>query len=227
MGLTSLLRRFGNLLKCPRSEDLFEKHILSSVQPGDTVWDIGANAGHYTRAFAYIVGENGCVLAFEPAPSALQALREINLATIQIVPVALSDRSGEGDFFTHADFDEDSGLTQARNGLSCVKVAIRTGDQFLAHAPPNVVKIDIEGFELDALRGMSQTLTHHALRAVFVEVHFEALARRRMSSAPLDIVKLLRVSGFNVFWLDSSHLSATRSDSGSSRTHRLAVGRTE
>ena len=66
----------------------------------------------------------------------------------------------------------------AKPGSISVQMAL--GDQVcerLGHVP-NVIKIDVEGFEEEVLRGLSQTLTHQQLRTVLVEVHFLQLEQR-------------------------------------------------
>lgn len=73
-----------------------------------------------------------------------------------------------------------------------------------------MVKIDVEGFELDVLKGMSGLLADPALRAIFVEVHFLALANRGLHTAPADMIALLRAAGFEIQWIDPSHFGATR-----------------
>ncbi|NEO21448.1 hypothetical protein [Moorena sp. SIO4A5] len=55
----------------------FNKELLESIKSGDTVWDIGANIGFYTRKFLDIVGTEGHVVAVEPAPSSANACRKL------------------------------------------------------------------------------------------------------------------------------------------------------
>src|SRR6186997_2772015 len=49
-------------------EDKFQRAIMSRIQMGEVIWDVGANVGHYTRVMAEIVGASGHVVAFEPSP---------------------------------------------------------------------------------------------------------------------------------------------------------------
>jgi hypothetical protein len=86
-------------------------------------------------------------------------------------------------------------------------VAIRT----YGVAVPNLVKVDVEGFELEVLRGFGELLDSPELRSIFVEVHFTLLHERGLGSAPTEIVSLLTRHGFKVEWLDLSHLCAVRS----------------
>jgi len=76
---------------------------------------------------------------------------------------------------------------------------------------PNVIKIDVEGFELEVLEGLGHRLHAQDLRAIGVEVHFGILAERGMASAPGLIERLLREHDFSITWPDGSHLLAIRS----------------
>jgi hypothetical protein len=86
------------------------------------------------------------------------------------------------------------------------------GDSYRAKSgiTPNLLKIDVEGFEEEVLIGMKSLLAAPELRAVFVEVHFEIFESRGRSDAPLRIEKLLRRNGLIPVWVDSSHIVARR-----------------
>jgi hypothetical protein len=75
---------------------------------------------------------------------------------------------------------------------------------------PNVIKVDVEGFEEEVLTGLSETLKSSELRSVLVEVHFMKLENRGRMDAPTRIEKLLRDKSFKTRWVDASHLLATR-----------------
>lgn len=207
-GLVSIYRRIK-----PGYEQAFSRALRGAVRVGDTVWDVGANVGYYTKDIAHLVGRTGRVIAFEPAPATLATLRSAvtDLRNVQVVGVALSRENGAADFFADASGgDSNGGLLAARPAQTCTKVAVRAGDAFLQEFPPNVIKIDVEGFELDVLQGMPATLQSPALRAVFIEVHFDVLSRRGQTHAPGDLAHLLRAAGFAVRWPDASHIAATR-----------------
>jgi FkbM family methyltransferase len=77
-------------------ESRFRQTMLALVREGDCVWDVGANAGYYSRLFAERVGQRGQVFAFEPDPRVLARLEQSVrlLGNVTIVPVALADRDG-------------------------------------------------------------------------------------------------------------------------------------
>jgi FkbM family methyltransferase len=196
--------------------------LLGQVRPGDVVWDVGANVGLYTLPLSEAVGASGKVFAFEPTPTCFAALNERTQgrANIQAVQTALGDRVGT------AQLAVDSSETSTTNSLfvagatKTLDVRITTGDSLVASAEvlaPDVLKVDVEGFEEEVLRGLTRQLARPRCRAVFCEVHFGILDARGERHAPSRIVELLREHGFRTRWLDPSHLSALRArESGAS-----------
>ncbi|HVI77249.1 MAG TPA: FkbM family methyltransferase, partial [Candidatus Acidoferrum sp.] len=74
---------------------------------------------------------------------------------------------------------------------------------------PTVVKVDVEGYEVEVIRGMHEVLNH--VRALFLEVHFQILEDRGMRLAPATLVRDLKRLGFSkITWPDASHIAAFR-----------------
>ena len=76
--------------------------------------------------------------------------------------------------------------------------------------PPNVLKVDVEGYELEALSGFGDLLRSTELRSIFIEVHFALLHERGLDHAPDEIDAMLTRAGFKVRWLDLSHICGIR-----------------
>ncbi len=93
-----------------------------------------------------------------------------------------------------------------------LQVPIHRGDSLEAEIiRPTVVKIDVEGAELDVIQGMALALSRPECRAVFCEVHFSILEQNGSSLAPIEIQSLLRQYGFDrIAWVDASHLVAEK-----------------
>ena len=194
-------------------EQKFRDLLLTNIREGDLVWDVGANVGLYTRLFVDRVGRDGKVIAFEPSPRAFAQLQSLFATEPSVIlqGVALSDFDGEADFFVaeRGSTVTDSLVFRAGNSAS-IRTLVRRGDSICSFNPPAIIKIDVEGAELEVLKGMTETLRTPGLRGVFVEVHFLALAQRGMRAAPVEIQKILQQAGFDVFWTDASHIAGLR-----------------
>jgi FkbM family methyltransferase len=215
LGLNRLL---ASLLGGRDYEDRFQAAMLGAIRLGDVVWDVGANVGLYSKKFSDIAGSSGKVFAYEPSPANLQRLNEavVSLGNVTVVPIALGERE---DVVVFEQGNDPLGATSrivdkaVRASERQVKVQLSSGDHLVssgAVAMPNVIKIDTEGFELDVLLGLRQTLQEKSLRMLCIEMHFGLLQERGLSNAPSDIEKLLVASGFTLVWPDASHIVATR-----------------
>jgi methyltransferase, FkbM family len=135
------------------------------IKPGDRVLDIGANMGYYTVLFADWVGPSGIVNAIEPDPYNFALLNENTQDfqkedRVRLHALALSEATGTAKLFRSKD---NVGMHRLYDSICCdgsfTEVAVCCGDD-LALAPLDFIKIDIEGFEIFALRGLSNTLAN-------------------------------------------------------------------
>jgi FkbM family methyltransferase len=146
------------------------------IRPGDTVVDVGANVGYNTVYAATRVGRDGRIVAVEPAADNVAVLRE-NVAANALHNVAVHETAAGRayemrDLFLRGD-------TSAVNSLfpqsvyasvtDVVKVAVTPLDH-LVEGDAHVVKIDVEGAELDVLAGMTRLLRHSEIQLI-VEWH--------------------------------------------------------
>lgn len=213
LGLISVVKR---LMPQRDYEEKFNAALLGAIRPGDVVWDVGANVGFYTKQFAEIVGDQGKVFAFEPSPEAAAKVAVVGaeLPAINMVNSAFSDSPGKAFFDVSSGGDSVTNhLTEqaAGSGAEQVEVDVTTGDLFSdENGVPAIIKIDVEGFELEVLRGMERLLTSEGLRGIFCEVHFSVLESRGMANAPVELEQRLKSAGFSVVWIDPSHIAATK-----------------
>src|SRR5579884_4218264 len=144
--------------------------------PGGVFFDVGANVGFYTLLAAVLVGEGGRVVAFQPASRNARYLRRhvgLNrLRNVDVFEVAVLDRCGV------ARFDEERGTATGKisdsGALTIQTVSI---DQLVDEGlvpTPDVIKIDVEGAEMDVLRGAEAVLRENG-PAIFVATHSDSL----------------------------------------------------
>ncbi|WP_165933708.1 FkbM family methyltransferase [Aquabacter spiritensis] len=182
-GTTMLARSLGRYLMFLDAEDVgFAPHILmdgfweswitrfmvSRIQPGMVVADIGANFGYYTLLMADLAGPGGKVLAFEPNTKVVAALAKsvaVNgySATVQIEQVAVSDRSGETCLFVVPPGEPKNGYlvpaTARTRHPDATEVPVRKLDDYMAaHPRLDFIKIDAEGAEERIFAGMTALL---------------------------------------------------------------------
>src|SRR5690349_21031513 len=168
----SLTIRLSTVLGNRRIHRLMNPFLL----PGAVVVDVGANIGFNTLYAAQRVGPNGRVLAVEPADDNVAVLREnvqrSKLENIAIVPVAAGRGIGTRPFFLRGDVSAvnsfyPESIYAAVTGV--VDVPVQALDD-LVEGDADIVKIDVEGAELDVLAGMTRLLRYPGLRLV-VEWH--------------------------------------------------------
>jgi FkbM family methyltransferase len=208
---------YGTLATRGDYEARFARELLAAVRKGDTVWDVGANVGVYAAQFA----ERGAasVVCFEPAPAAVEALQRRFPAVspqtanpVRIVPIALSNQRGTA-LFSADGASPNNQIGGADRSKPTIEIQVRSADEAQAEfalPTPNVVKIDVEGYELEVVEGAAQVLSSKHVRSVFIEVHFALLHARKLDEAPATILRMLRQHGFAVRWVDPSHIGAHR-----------------
>jgi FkbM family methyltransferase len=147
------------------------------ARDGATVLDVGANVGCYTLLFAQWVGTGGHVYAFEPAAASRAGLeRHLSInelsSRVTVRPEAISDRVGSATFVDAGTHGDNRLVPVATPDTRTVRSL--TIDDFCdaSGITPDVIKIDIEGAELAALRGARRTIAGRgAALALFVELH--------------------------------------------------------
>lgn len=186
--------------------------LRDALRPGDTFIDGGANNGLVTLVAAWCVGSEGRVCAMEPNPVVYERLRwhvESNrLAQVRAMQMGLSDREEELEL-----------CVPGRDNLgagTCAPLPERYGGEVqhrcivrLARADAIgeivvrgelMIKLDIEGFELRALRGMSRLIEEHR-PLVVSELNTEML--RRAGATPRDLLEFFAMRGYRAFGLDA------------------------
>jgi FkbM family methyltransferase len=192
-------------------EQQLVKMLREVARPGSTVVDGGAYIGYLTLQLAAAVGPTGCVLAVEPEPQSLKMLREnieINgyVDRVETFAVALGETHAEAVFYSALSPDMSS-LYAAEAPHQRIAVTVMTGDALFGERDIDVIKLDLEGGEVSALRGMRKLL-ERCQPVLFVECNRVALAAAGSSDDAL--VRELIGAGYKVGWIDE-HAGTVRS----------------
>lgn len=174
-----------------------------AIQPGAHVADVGANIGLYTLLLARLTGPAGRVYAFEPDPLMGQALRA-NLAThgaghIELFPFAAGAATGHAVLQRNAVNSGDNRLGAATGTgwhASQESVPVRPLDEMLAGRRVDFIKMDVQGWEAEVLRGASALLEANPGLRIYFEFWPHGLERAG-TSVP-QLASLLRDLRLNV-----------------------------
>jgi FkbM family methyltransferase len=156
-----------------------QQWLARTLLPGDTFYDVGASVGFFTLIGARLVGAYGSVVAFEPLPQTFEYLRR-NVALngfdhVTVVPTAVGANVGTARLGSPSgDPEQTRLLTGDTEVVDPIDSAVTTIDAWRAEDDPRVprvMKIDVEGSELDVLRGAAKTI-RETQPLMLVEVHW-------------------------------------------------------
>lgn len=168
--------------------------LLHFLRKGDVFADVGANVGSYTL-LAGSCGATG--FAFEPIPETnarlVENLRLNHLDGRFFCPVIGIGSSQSTLHFTSDNNCENHALTPNERTDRAIRVSVQPLDVILNGASPTLIKIDVEGLEMEVLKGATKTLENHALKAVIIELNGNS---QRYGYEEQDIVTLMVEKGF-------------------------------
>ena len=178
-----------------------EKRFLRSVVRDDSiVADVGANQGLYTLWLAR-VATGGTVYAFEPDPDLFQCLennvRTNHLLNVSTIQAAASNRSGTLAFTTNGLNRGDNRIdAKALPDTSTQQVQAVILDEIISDRCLDLLKVDVQGFEIEVLLGAQKTLSANpALTIVF---EFWPCGLRQAGHRPIELWDLLQEAGFSI-----------------------------
>lgn len=146
--------------------------LLHFLRSEDLFVDVGANIGSYTILAS---GHIGCrTIAFEPVPSTYKRLLN-NLYINQIQTIVLAHNQGVGSEQKIVSFTLDldtmnSVVTQGIPGQT-MDIQIESLNHILGHEAPSLIKVDVEGYEMEVINGASEVLLNQSLKAVILELN--------------------------------------------------------
>src|SRR5215213_3633484 len=202
------------------------------IEPGNTVFDIGAHIGIHTILLSHLVGPEGSVFAFEPNTELLPSLEQ----TISVLPnvtlhkIALSDETAEGLLVVPGDAtmaslrDWTDGMHGSTHNVACE--LHRLDDMSLRGVlqQPDFIKCDVEGAELLVFRGGRKMLDRADAPIVLFEANTNSARGFGLPmSAAMDFLASLNASGYHFFEIERGAKLVPVRSLRSNHTNVLAV----
>ena len=229
MPLVSLIRGVGNTVYdqafpiyslCYRAfkayADRAERKLLrSTLSAGAVVVDAGANIGVYSQLLSRTVGPTGVVHSFEPAPANFRRLQSAtrNLANVRLSQAAVGESSGRSKLYVsdRLNVDHRTYATE-RDSRSAVPIDIvALDDYFKPGERVDLIKMDIQGYELHALRGTNRVLADNPAAKLLLE--FWPYGLEQAGANWLELIDTLRNKNMSVSQITNYGLVPFRADS--------------
>jgi len=174
-----------------------DKQVLFSkyVKSGMIIFDVGANVGYYSLLASLLTGKEGKVFSFEPLPENISYLKKHielnNLKNVKVVKKAISNQVSTMRF--------NFGDNRSAGHVSIegeIKIETTSLDEFIkdGNPLPDLIKMDIEGAEYDALIGAKELLKRKK-PVIFLATH--------SSEIRVKCLKLLTAHGYIISAIDN------------------------
>jgi len=188
------------------------KTILSA---GDVVVDAGANIGIYSEFLARRVGPTGLVNSFEPSPENFERLQcaTRKLSNVRVCQAAVGERSGRSTLYLSdkLNVDHRTYMTEgdSRSGVPIDIVAL--DDYFKPGQRVDLIKMDIQGYELHALRGANRVLKDNSTAKLLLELWPYGL--KKAGANWLELIEALQGKNMAIYRVTKRGLVPFQSDS--------------
>lgn len=198
-------------------DEALEK-LIKLAQPGNVVLDIGTNIGSTLLQFAKKIGENGKVYGFEPDAQNYNAcLVNINLNSlhnVEVFNIGLGDETGT--FTLVVDTETNRGGNRIslsnENNKNNSKIHVERLDDWIKDknlSRIDLIKIDVEGFELNVLKGAEETIKKHT-PVLFIELDDNNL--KAVGNSASELIKFLENLGYSVTKAETEELVLSDTD---------------
>jgi FkbM family methyltransferase len=186
-----------------KNDRLTYQILKNELKNGDNCIDIGAHKGEILDLFLKFAPK-GKHIAIEPIPHLYQHLVQKYAQKSTIYPYAISDQPGHATFNHVVNAEAYSGLRErdyrVNPLIDLIPVYVKTLDE-LVFGKVDMIKIDVEGAELNVLKGANRILSQWHPTLIF---EFGKGASEYYDATPQDLSQLLiEIQGYNIFELDS------------------------
>lgn len=196
--------------------DRVERQLLKKVLfPGAVVVDAGANIGIYSQFLSRCVGPTGAVHCFEPSPENFQRLRTATrkLRNVRLSQAAVGERSGKSKLYIsdRLNVDHRAYVTDGDSRRSVVIEMVALDDYFKSGERVDLIKMDIQGYELHALRGANRVLADNPKIKLLLE--FWPYGLKQAGAHWRDLITALNGKGLVIRQTSAERLTPFRGDS--------------
>jgi len=192
----------------------FKNHIepreklYSMVKKGNVVIDVGVNIGETLLNIASAIGNTGMVSGFEPNPVVFEKCKKNislnpSLNNILLHPYALGKEPSE--LSLEVRNERNRGMSSLSYSANSEKVKVATLDSYVQHkglARVDLIKIDVEGFEMNVLSGAEQTINQFHPK-LFIELDNDLLKRQQTSAK--ELINWLIQHRYNILNAENNH----------------------
>lgn len=174
---------------------------LAAGVDAKVILDCGAHQGRMTRLFRGTF-PGAQIYAFEPTPATFVDLtrRVAGIPKVEVINAAVGGKSGEMEFFV-GDNEQSNSLVRPQGGASAnsIRVPVVAIADFCRERGIDridVLKLDIEGYELETLRGMEPMLRDRRVKVIYSEVTFERKSEEKHLPSFFDLHTYLSGLGY-------------------------------
>lgn len=200
--------------------DITRPKLYSLVKPGDVVLDVGTNVGETLLNFAKLVGRDGYVYGFEPDEvnfGNVQKNIELNkFENVHVFNLGISDTKASVKLYRvdphNLGMNRILSETEAADLTDYTTIETDTLDNVIAQnniSRVDLIKIDIEGYEMHALRGGQRSLERFRPK-LFIEVGYTRLIKNETS--PNEMISFLNNLGYTVYHADTDEMIGPKHD---------------
>jgi FkbM family methyltransferase len=191
----------SDLLRDGIREPFLTESVQKEIKEGDVIVDIGANIGYYTLQEARLVGASGRVYAIEPVPENAELLKKNielnNCSNVEVFQMAVGD-ANKTDYIYITNYRNTAAMIKTQSSIDKVPVQVTTLDRFLEDKrAPDLVRMDVEGYEVEIVKGMTRFLESNKPLKLIVELHPLYYVTREKRN---DFVNTLKERRFQVKW---------------------------
>src|SRR5213594_4023739 len=196
--------------------DRAERQLLRKILcHGAVVADVGANIGIYSQFLSRCVGPTGIVHSFEPSPENFRRLRSATskLSNVRLCQAAVGERSERSRLYVSNELNVDhrAYLPQGDSRPTVPIDIIALDDYFKRGQRVDLIKMDIQGYELHALRGANRLLADNPDIKLLLELWPYGL--KQAGADWLELIDTLQTKNMSICQITNHGLLSFRSDS--------------